>query len=330
MTVTVKMEGSDGGDLSPQHHQPPTHSYKPSKFLSAWTFTDQATLASLLERERDCGGRAKWQRQDLTEAMRSQVVDWMMDVTADFCLKRDTFHGAVWILDSVLSSSFPISKAAFQLVALVAIMLSAKLEEITTPSIDDYREAVEHGYSAGEIRRMEREVLRQLRWKIAPSTLSMWVNWTLVQWDRFVMETFEGKWEEMPLFKVPQKDSYANFRYCFELTDSLLLKWSYCRYSKPQLCSALLYLSLAHALCSDSLSSAAGQLRKDREVLAAWQRFIAAVFGETGSLEQVVEYVWQEGKVRKPLEMPKVCRIVQSSVLEQHFEDFLCYQTYSV
>lgn len=325
MAVTVKMEGSDGGDLSPQHHQPPTHSYKPSKFLSAWTFTDQATLASLLERERDYGA---WQRKDVTEAMRSEVVDWMMDVTADFCMKRDTFHGAVWILDRVLSSPFPVSKAVFQLVGLVAIMLSAKLEETTIPSIEDYRGAVEHGYSAGQIRRMEREVLRQLRWKIAPSALSVWVNWTLVQWDKFVVESFDGKWEEMPLFKVPQKDSYANFRYCFELADSLLLKWTHSRYSKPQLCSALLYLSLAHSLCFDSLC--AGAARKDREVLAAWQRFVSAVFGDTGALEQVVEYVWQEGRVRKPQELPKICRIVQPSVLEQHFEAFLCYQTYSV
>lgn len=331
--------GSDGGDQSPQHHQPSTHSYKPSKFLTSWSFTDKATLASLLERESDSKRKACWQKHqlELTEGMRCRVVDWMMDVTSDFCMKRDTFHGAVWILDSMLSSSFPISKRTFQLVALVSILLSAKLEEISTPSIADYTEAVEYGYSAGEIRRMEREVLKALRWKLTPSTLSVWVNWTMTQWDGFALESLGEKCMEMPLFKAPQKDSYTYFRYCFQLTDSLLFKSSHYLYSKPQLCSALLYLSLAHSLCSlpDSLSptSVCNWHKKDRggrELMAALERFVNAVFGvDIEKLGEVVEYVWEEGRVRNSMEMPKACRVFTQSVLEQHFEDFLCYQTYT-
>lgn len=60
--------------------------------------------------------------------MRAILIDWMMDVSCEFHLKRETFHLAVAYLDSFLSKSETIPKSKLQLVGLTTMFLAAKVE----------------------------------------------------------------------------------------------------------------------------------------------------------------------------------------------------------
>ena len=42
--------------------------------------------------------------------MRAILVDWMMEVCAEYQLKRDTFHLSVQLLDRYLSKVVPVQK----------------------------------------------------------------------------------------------------------------------------------------------------------------------------------------------------------------------------
>lgn len=60
--------------------------------------------------------------------MRAILIDWMMEVTAEFSLKRETFHLAVWYVDRFLSLQSCVRKEEFQLVGLVAMFIASKAE----------------------------------------------------------------------------------------------------------------------------------------------------------------------------------------------------------
>ena len=46
--------------------------------------------------------------------------------------------------------------------------------------------SADNGYSALEIKQMERQLLKTLDWKIYPSTAYNWLNWLMGLWDNFV------------------------------------------------------------------------------------------------------------------------------------------------
>jgi hypothetical protein len=60
--------------------------------------------------------------------MRAVLFDWMMEVSAEFALKRETFHLACWHVDRFLSVQSCVRKEDFQLVGLVAMFIAAKSE----------------------------------------------------------------------------------------------------------------------------------------------------------------------------------------------------------
>jgi hypothetical protein len=64
--------------------------------------------------------------------MRAVLLDWMMEVSAEFGLKRETFHLAVWYVDRFLSLQSCVKKEDFQLVGLVAMFIAAKAEVPST------------------------------------------------------------------------------------------------------------------------------------------------------------------------------------------------------
>ena len=251
-------------------------------------------------------------------------------------MKRETFHGAVWILDSFLCRSTAVSKGKFQLVALSALMISAKIEEIDVPSIADYIKGVDFGYNDREIRRMEQSLLSTLQWKVAPSTLSSWVNWTLAQWDDYALCVLSPVVPATPLFKAPSRAGYEGFRYCAQLADSVLFKLPHYRYQRHHLAAAILYLGIANALARMTDSLELGSLGVGRGmdgvgVMLGYEWFVREVLGvgDHEVLWEVVEFVWDEGRVQREMEMPKVCEVMEEKELEKHFEDFVTFQTYA-
>ena len=93
---------------------------------------------------------------DLQTTMRLILMDWMMDVCNEFGLKRETFHCATNYVDRYLSSTPNVRKTELQLVGVTALYLSAKMEEVYSPKIQDFARATDNAYKVEQIRKMER------------------------------------------------------------------------------------------------------------------------------------------------------------------------------
>jgi len=72
----------------------------------------------------------------VTTDMRHCLVDWLVDVVADFKLQRSTLFLAVQLLDRCLDVK-PVVRERLQLIGCVATVLAAKLEEVNAPTVDD-------------------------------------------------------------------------------------------------------------------------------------------------------------------------------------------------
>lgn len=96
--------------------------------------------------------------------MRAILADWLMEVSEEFLLKRDTFHRALRLCDLFLSKKYPtqIQKEQFQLIGITALFIASKQEEILVPRMQDYVNATDGGFSRQELLQMEQEMLQVL------------------------------------------------------------------------------------------------------------------------------------------------------------------------
>ena len=95
---------------------------------------------------------------DLTWRMRALLIDWMLEVSAEFDLRRETFYLAYNYLDRFINKVSNIQRADFQLVGTSALYLACKTEEIFAPKIELFRAATDHGYTKDQILEIERRM----------------------------------------------------------------------------------------------------------------------------------------------------------------------------
>jgi hypothetical protein len=62
--------------------------------------------------------------------MRAILMDWMMHISYEFLLKRETLYIALSLVDNFFQSTMNLSKADFQLTGAAALFIAAKLEEL--------------------------------------------------------------------------------------------------------------------------------------------------------------------------------------------------------
>ena len=98
---------------------------------------------------------------DITEEMRSIVVDWLVDVHRKFKMRMETLFIAFCIMDRYLEKN-QIHKEIFQLVATSSLFIASKYEEIYPPSLEDFVYICADTYSKSEIIEMESMILCDL------------------------------------------------------------------------------------------------------------------------------------------------------------------------
>lgn len=128
-------------------------------------------LGYFLEVERVLyGERLYMDRQsEVTDRMRKILVDWLMDVTAEFKLHPETFFLAVDIIDRFLFF-YSIPRTKLQLVGVTAILIAAKHEEVWPPTVNDCVAVTANTYSAREVIDMEFDIVTALRFKFTVPT----------------------------------------------------------------------------------------------------------------------------------------------------------------
>lgn len=105
------------------------------------------------------------QGQQVSAGMRALALDWLMQVQREFKLQPETLFMTVGIIDRFLQSN-PVPKQYLQLVCVTAMLLSCKYEEVYPPTVGDFAFVTDGAFSCGDIRRMERIILKRLDYSL--------------------------------------------------------------------------------------------------------------------------------------------------------------------
>ncbi|PWA01387.1 hypothetical protein BB558_002514 [Smittium angustum] len=102
---------------------------------------------------------------ELAWSMRTILVDWLVQVHDRFRLLPETLFLTVNFVDRFLSIK-TVQMHKLQLVGAVSLLLASKYEEIQVPSISEIVYMTENAYTADEVIRAERYVLRMLNFDL--------------------------------------------------------------------------------------------------------------------------------------------------------------------
>lgn len=99
-------------------------------------------------------------QNELKWTMRAVLLDWLIEVSANYTFKISTFHYAVNYIDRYLSVVPNVQKSNFQLIGLTALVLATKLEELVVLSLSDFAVSASNVFSVETIKKMERIMLK--------------------------------------------------------------------------------------------------------------------------------------------------------------------------
>jgi len=102
---------------------------------------------------------------DINEKMRGILVDWIIEVHLRFKLKTETLFLTINIIDRYLEKT-QIMRTRLQLVAVAALLIAAKYEEIYVPDMNDFVFISDNAYSRQDILEMERSILITLEFNV--------------------------------------------------------------------------------------------------------------------------------------------------------------------
>ncbi len=109
----------------------------------------------------------------ITPHMRSVLVDWMREVSAEHRLHDETYFLAVRLVDRLLSA-VPVPRKELQLVGAACVLLSAKLEEIHALPIQNFEFLCDKLYTRQQFVTMETVILRKLNYQLhSPHVFTM-------------------------------------------------------------------------------------------------------------------------------------------------------------
>lgn len=102
---------------------------------------------------------------DITEGMRSILVDWLVEVQESFELNHETLYTAVKLMDLYLSKVF-VTKEELQLIGATACLIACKIDERIPPNLDDFVYVCDDAYSRQEIMAKERDMIETVDYDV--------------------------------------------------------------------------------------------------------------------------------------------------------------------
>lgn len=120
-------------------------------------------------------------QNDITEKMRSILVDWLIDVHAKFKLRDETLFLTINLIDRFIAKH-QISKQKLQLVGVSSMLIACKYEEIYAPEVKDFVYVTDNAYSRDEVMRMEALILEELGFSLFIQSPKLFL-------ERFLYET---------------------------------------------------------------------------------------------------------------------------------------------
>jgi len=107
--------------------------------------------------------------------MRGILVEWLVDVAAEFELVTDTLYLAVTYIDRFLSLE-RVGKAELQLVGITCLFIAAKFEDQTFPKVSEAVDMTDRTYTPTQLTRMEGRILTALEFRLASATSKVFLR----------------------------------------------------------------------------------------------------------------------------------------------------------
>ena len=105
-------------------------------------------------------------------AVRSILIDWLLDVHNKLNFKEETLYMTIYLIDSFLAKKF-IERKKFQLLGVASLLIATKFNEIYVRKIADYALLTANTYTINDILNMEKEITKTLNFNfLVPSPLS--------------------------------------------------------------------------------------------------------------------------------------------------------------
>ncbi|KAK7200306.1 cyclin [Novymonas esmeraldas] len=146
--------------LVPRANEPPFVAEYGSEILAHFLEVERVMYKERMYMER---------QSEVTDRMRKILIDWMIDVIAEFKLHPETFFLAVDVIDRFLFF-YSIPRTKLQLLGVTAVLIAAKHEEVWPPTVNDCVAVTANTYTAGEVVDMEFDVVTALRFKFTVPT----------------------------------------------------------------------------------------------------------------------------------------------------------------
>lgn len=89
--------------------------------------------------------------------MRLMLLDWMMEVSDEFGLSRETFHLSITYVDLYLTR-MRCKIEELQLLGAASLLLACKVEEIVCPRVSHFTYATDNGFTHAQIVSMEAQI----------------------------------------------------------------------------------------------------------------------------------------------------------------------------
>lgn len=218
---------------------------------------ESETLRLLVEAERNYAPDPYYLehfQSEITWTMRLILLDWMMEVSAEFHFTRECFHYSANYVDRYLSRVPDIPRSELQLLGAAALYLAAKVEEISVPRIRDFRRVTADAYETEQIRAMETSLARTLSWQLVPPTLCTWAKWYMWEWDEYVQccqsanscVLLKSLPNPLVVFKASNEKAYARFRELSQLLDLAVLSVDTLKHSPRAIVAGGMYVLLAY------------------------------------------------------------------------------------
>ncbi|XP_071702817.1 G2/mitotic-specific cyclin-2-like [Rutidosis leptorrhynchoides] len=115
------------------------------------------------------------QQNDITERMRSILVDWLIEVHYKFELMEETLYLTVNLIDRYLERT-TIPRKKLQLVGVTSMLLACKYEEVSVPVVDDFITITDKAYTRAEVLDTEKEIVNTLQFNLSVPTQYVFVK----------------------------------------------------------------------------------------------------------------------------------------------------------
>mmetsp|Transcript_10393 Transcript_10393/g.42269 ORF Transcript_10393/g.42269 Transcript_10393/m.42269 type:complete len:439 (-) Transcript_10393:908-2224(-) len=106
---------------------------------------------------------------DISDTMRAILVDWLVEVVAEYALSIESLFLARVIIDRVLAVE-PLERCKLQLLGIAALLIASKFEDIHAPAINEFVFISENSYTRSAIIAMETHVLNVLEFNLTIPT----------------------------------------------------------------------------------------------------------------------------------------------------------------